>query len=126
MKQGERWIIFYTDGTTFCSKDGTPWDAPRMGVSSIASVRGDMADWYNVNQFDFYYYEEDKGGWLEARDQYTVMLHLLRAKYPCVLFGEMLSDAEWNREIKAIHKYCKEYKNFIIGFYDDRPPKRFK
>lgn len=139
MKQGDRWIIFYTNGDTFTHADGTPWDAPRRSVQSIASLRvdtkGNGEDWYNVNQRDYYYYEPPKevspgfwvdvGGWNEAGDLFTVFDHLLRAKHPCVLFGRMLSDAAWRETHKAIVNYCNVHRDFIFGVTDDRPPQRY-
>lgn len=125
MKQGERWIIFYTDGTTFTSVDGEPWDAPRRSVQSIASYKP-LNDWYNVNLTDYYYYEKENGGWNEARDLFTVFDHLLRAKYPCVMFGRMLSDENWIQSHKLIKQYCQDNVAFIIGKSDERPPQTYK
>jgi hypothetical protein len=122
--QGARWIIFYTDRSTFCSEDGTAWDAPRRGIQSIASVKGSGTDWYNVNMNDYYYYEAENGGW-NAGDNFTLFDHLLRADFPCVLFGRMLSDTGWKETHQAMRIYCDKYRDFIVGKTDERPPKNY-
>ena len=124
MRQGERWIIFYTDGSTFTCTDGEPWDAPRRSVQSIASVKDRGDDWYNVNQHDYYYWEAENGGWNEA-DMFTVFDHLIRAKHPLVLFGRMLGDAGWKETHSAIMKYCEAHREFILGISDERLPQTY-
>lgn len=123
MKQGDRWIIFYEDGTTFCSNDGSPWDAPRLGVQHIAQSKDEKdSDWFFINQFDQYYYEKVRGGWCEARDLLTVMQHLLRAYKPCIIFGSMVNNETWFMSHKIIKKYCVKYRGWLIGKVDERPP----
>ena len=124
IKQGERWIVFYTDGSTFCSVDGSPWDAPRRSVQSIASSK-EGNDWYNVNMRDYYYYERENGGWNEANDLFTVFDHLIRAKRPLVLFGRMLSDAGWRETHKKMRAYCEDHRPFLLGQTDERPKERY-
>jgi hypothetical protein len=125
MKQGDRWIIFYTDGRTFTHLDGSPWDAPRRSVQRIASARAEKHDdWYNVQQYDYFYWEEDNGGW-NGGDNFTIWDHLLRAKYPCVIFGRMLSDEGWQDCHKAMNKFCEQHRDFILGRTDERPPKNY-
>jgi len=120
--QGGRWIIFYTGGKIFTSAMGSPWQAPRRDIQSIASSRPGGGH-YNVNQRDYYYYEAENGGWNEANDLFTVMDHLVRADYPLVAFGRMLSDANWRRHHKAINQYCDEYAPWLNGFSHE-PPER--
>jgi hypothetical protein len=124
MKQGERWIIFYTDGSVFTSADGTPWNAPRRDVQSIVSVKDNGTDWYNVNMHDFFYWEEENGGWNEG-DGFTLYDHLLRANPPCVLFGRMLSDVNWEKTHKAMRRYSDTYRDWILGRSDERPPQNY-
>ena len=94
MKQGERWIIYYEDFSTFSCDDGSPWDAPRLAVMAIASY-SEKVGFYWIYSSDYFYYEIDRGGWHKA-DQFTVWDHLVRAKQPLVLFGRMMSDKGWD------------------------------
>ena len=123
MNQGDRWMIFYEDGSTFCCADGSPWEAPRTGVQIIVQSKDEKdSDWYQINQFDYYYYEKDRGGWCEARD---MMLHLLRAEYPCVIFGSMLSNRAWAALHKSAKAYIVRYREWFIGVSDERPPQNY-
>jgi hypothetical protein len=74
---------------------------------------------------DFYYYEEENGGWNEADDLFTVFDHLLRAKQPLVLFGRMLSDAGWRDTHKRMRAYCEKARPFLLGHTDDRPAQTY-
>lgn len=124
--QGDRWMVLYEDGSTFCSADGSPWEAPRTGVQIIAQSKDQKdSDWYQINQFDNYYYEEDRGGWCEARDMMTVMLHLQRAKYPCVIFGSMLSNRVWAALHKSAKAYIVRHREWFIGVSNERPPQNY-
>lgn len=127
MKQGDRWIIFYTDGSIFTSADGTPWDAPRRSVQSIAVSRdAEVRDWYNINMFDYFYWEEytkdgqPVGGW-QGGDGFTMYDHLLRAKHPCVLFGRMLSDAGWKSLHRKMREFSELHREWLLGQNDVKP-----
>lgn len=102
MKQGERWIVYYGDFSTFSCDDGEPWEAPRLDVMAIASY-SEKVGFYWIYSADYFYFEADRGGWQKA-DSFTLWDHLLRAKYPCVLFGRMLSDAHWDELWQRIQK----------------------
>jgi hypothetical protein len=122
VKQGDRWIVFYTDGSVFTSANGTPWKAPRTDVQRIANCKeGHEKDWYNVQSYDYFYYEKARGGWNEAKDWQTVMLHLLRASRPLVVFGSMLSDREWEQTHKRMNEYCERHYKWLIGQSDEPP-----
>jgi hypothetical protein len=130
MKQGDRWIVFYTDGSIFTSADGTPWDAPRRSVQSIASIKDCGTDWYNINMFDYFYWEEwtindqPVGGW-QGGDGFTMYDHLLRAKHPCVLFGRMLSDAGWKALHRKMKTYCDKHREWLLGLSDEQPTEKY-
>ena len=124
MVQGDRWIIFYTDGSTFCSSDGTPWDAPRRDVQCIAYSKDKKDnDYETIQMFDYFYYEKDHGGWNQCSDLFNMYDHLLRAEYPLVIFGRMLSDTQWSDYYKAVKRYCETNRKYLLGQTDDRPPK---
>lgn len=122
IEQGERWAIFYTDGTVVTSADRSPWDVPRLHVQRIANSRDEIEqDWYNVQSYDRFYYEADRGGWNEARDDTAVMLHLLRARHPLIVFGEMLADRQWRSYHRRMNEWCARHRLWLIGASDDRP-----
>ena len=124
MKQGDRWLIFYTNGSIFSSAEGEPWDAPRQGVLAVASCKDKAeCDWYLLQQVERYYFEADKGGWNDCPDDSTFWLHFFRARCPCVVFGEMMSDANWKTGIRRVTRYCEKYREWLVGQSDDRPPK---
>lgn len=126
MKQGDRWIIFYEDGSTFCSQDGSPWEAPRDGVLHIAQcLDAKDNDWCFLLGHDQYYYEEDRGGWCEAREITTVMQHLLRARHPCVIFGVMLSHSTWRETHHIVKQYCVAHHDWLTGKTDERPAENY-
>lgn len=125
MIQGEKWIVFYTDGSTFCSADGTPWEAPRRSVQRIASAKATKHnDWNYVQQHDYFYWEEENGGW-NGGDTFTLFDHLLRAHKPCVIFGRMMSDDSWLEAHKAMNVYCENNRAWLLGMSDERPPQSY-
>ncbi len=102
MIQGEKWVVYYTNGDQFTSEDGTPWDAPRRSIQAIASSSPEVG-FYWIYGSDYFYYEEESGGWQKA-DTFTLWDHLVRAKYPCPGFGRMLSDQGWRDMWKRIRE----------------------
>jgi len=87
------WWRVYTASGVFTSEDGSPWDAPRQDVQIIVQ-EDDAAGWRIVHSKDYYYFEEERGGW-NGGDTFAMFDHMLRAKSPCLLFGRMLSDEDW-------------------------------
>ena len=122
--QGDRWIIFYEDGSTYCSADGEAWGAPRQYVQSIAQcLDAKDNDWCFVQGHDYYYFEKDRGGWCESREM--PWQHLLRAYQPCVIFGSMLTHSGWQETHHKIKMYCTEYRDWLVGRANERPPQNY-
>ena len=97
-----KWVIYY-EGAEFSSRDGSPWDAPRQGVQIIAQIDS-WVGYELIFGKDYFYYEEDRGGW-QTCDQFGFYDHCIRAKYPCPLFGRMMSDEafkEFREGVKGI------------------------
>ena len=98
------WRIYYGDGSTFSDEDGSPFDAPRTGVQVIAYTNPSTGKIDRLSQADFYYYEPEctDWGWWHCGPE-TMTLHLIRAKRPLILFGEMLPTRHFTEiEKKAI------------------------
>jgi hypothetical protein len=96
------WAIYYTDGSIFSSEDGAPHEAPRTGVQVI--VTDGSGDPCIISNAQYYYFEPDRcdHGWFHA-DYWDVALHLQRAKYPLILFGEVTFKENFTKiEQKAL------------------------
>lgn len=94
------WRVYYTDGSVFTDKDGSPDDAPRSGVGVIVQERS-HGDYELVHGKDYYYFEPVVGGW-HSTDIFGAFDHLLRAKRQCLLFGRMMSDPEWGALFRRV------------------------
>lgn len=98
------WRIYYGDGTEFSSEDGTAFDAPRTNVQVIAFTNPNTGKTDLLSQSDYYYYEpecNDWGWWHCSRE--GLLLHLMRAKRPLILFGSMIRTSQFNSiEAKAV------------------------
>lgn len=55
---GVEWIIHYSDGSTFCSLDGAPHEAPRDGVQIVQCADADNGRliWHSS---DFYCWQDE-------------------------------------------------------------------
>jgi hypothetical protein len=89
------WKIYYDNWTAFSSTEGTPWDAPRVGIIVIVQ-KNDRSGWEMVNGDDYYYYEPRVGGWRNTT-QFGMYDHLIRCKTPLVLFGRMVNDETYSK-----------------------------
>ena len=97
-----KWRIYYADGSVYTSEECTPWDVPRTGVVAIAQEH-DRAGWEIVDSSDQFYYEADRRGWYHCTG-WTFYDHLIRAKHPLIIFGVMLSNAEFESRMAAIRE----------------------
>ena len=93
----------------------------------IISARKDEkdSDFYLIQQIDYFYYEPNHGGWNDCTDLFSLHDHLLRADYPLVIFGRMLSDAQWKETFRAVKKFCEDNRQYLLGLTDDRPQKTY-
>lgn len=89
------WKIYYEDGSTFSSEDGDVFDAPRTGVEII--VHEDSGGFSLMSQSSYYYWEPDRSDWgFNYCDQFTLVLHLQRAKRPLIFFGAMITTSQFS------------------------------
>jgi len=105
------WRIYYDDGKTFSSDEGTPFDAPRTGVIVIVQTNKQVG-WELVHAYDYFYYEEKVGGW-RASDQFGMYDHMIRCKTPLVLFGRMLDDATYYSMLNRIREEFGDKQGWI-------------
>lgn len=105
------WKIYYDNGDTFTSEQGTPWDAPRTGVIAIVHTNAQVG-WEIVHAYDYFYYEEKVGGW-RASDQFGMYDHLIRCKNPLILFGRMTDDESYHFLLKRIREEMGDKSGWI-------------
>lgn len=87
------WEIFYDNGETFNSEDGSPEEAPGRGV--IAIVCPDkIQEWVIVSKFDYYIFRPD--GWYGV-DQFGLYDYLIDPGFKIVKFGRTIDNAEFQR-----------------------------
>ena len=97
-----KWLIVYTDGSTFSSDDGPYWEAPVGGVQVV--YNSDEATGFRNEQSPHGYWgwREDFGGWIGFRTlsgYWDYMFQTGQTKY--VLFGRVLDDKDW-QEIRTL------------------------
>lgn len=91
------WRIYYGDGTTFTSEEGTPSDAPALDVQAIVTrTNADRRNVVSVHGWD-YYWRLDGEWW--GGDLFGLFDALLRKAHP-VLFGRTI-DTNRHGEIIA-------------------------
>jgi len=95
------WRIYY-DAGEFASEDGGPFEAPRTGVVAIAQ-QDDAVGYRIIHSQDYYYWEPELDGWHNT-DLIGTCDHLMRAKAPLVLFGRMVSTADYAKTLERSHK----------------------
>lgn len=92
---GEKFCIYYGDGTTYTDRDGSPFEAVSVGVQVVAVGSG------NEKGYDLWhgkegYYWSNEWGWIGC-DQAGMWDYLMTYKGPkAVLFGRSIrDDAFW-------------------------------
>lgn len=93
------WRVYYDDGSVY-TQDSSPYDIPRTGVQAIAQPT-ERTGWHILHSADAYYWEEEYG-WNKA-DEYTKWDHLIRAKYPLLVFGRMMSWEAYQAVLARVH-----------------------
>lgn len=98
------WRIYYADGSTFSNAQGTPFDAPRLGVVAIVQEDADVG--YVIHHaLDYFYWEPEVGGWCNT-DLLGAMDHLVRAKQPLLLMGRMMAKRAYYDLLGKIATDC--------------------
>jgi hypothetical protein len=92
-----KWAIYYAD-RIFTDADGSPWDAPRLGVQVIieALPNNEHKKYFVSHGKDYFYYEPSSGGF-SPTDLFGFYDHLIRTKHPCPFFGRMLNNTEFKQ-----------------------------
>ena len=100
MASGLTWRIYYADGSTFSSDDGTPHEAPGLGALII--VQCDKATGRMIMQgWDFFYWVPSENQWWGS-DMLGVLDRLThRLEVEALLWGRMVSRIEWGNTMKG-------------------------
>ncbi len=90
-----KWVIFYSDGSSFSSKDGSPDDAPALDIQVIAQGDETVGRKLLIHK-DYYWYESDRWYGGELFGLYDYLIRSRRAK-----FGRYVTDATYAAAVKA-------------------------
>lgn len=94
------WCIYYTDETTFSSKDGSPFDAPQIDVQALAESTPGGKRPFRVNIRQDHFCWSNLNGWYGC-DWSGLWDYLMHYKGPkAVLFGRMATDKQFQRITK--------------------------
>jgi hypothetical protein len=85
-----KWLIFYGDGSTFSSNDGSPACAPARDVQVIVQVDKRVGIWLQSTG-DYYIFD---GKWRSV-DIFGLFDYLIEPGYKVVKFGRTISNDEY-------------------------------
>jgi len=91
MHMSIRWKIYYGDGSIYIP--GDPFSAPSRNVQAIINHDADH-EWALVNNFDYYWYDEDRDKW-NGGDLFGLYDYLLQSGHKKVVFGRTLDDIHY-------------------------------
>ena len=98
------WRIYYLDGTTYSSDDGSPYDAPALGVLVIRSIKSNGEPWL-VRGSDFYVWIREPDNKWVTMDIFGVMTSYITRPGPQkIIVGALMpdSDAYWDLNKRAL------------------------
>ena len=87
------WRIYYSDGTTYDSGLGSPFDAPGLGVQVVMMSSTEHGR-YSQARYDYYVW--NMGEWVGC-DIFGLWDYLQQSGPRKVLFGRTLPNTEYNR-----------------------------
>ena len=110
-----RWKIYFVDGDTFSSEDGSPNEAPLKGVAVI-TVEDGRCGRRVLKYCDWYRYDHDYDRWFDCTE-FDVLLHLTRHGSVVARRGQYMADDAFEKILIAAHD-----DPFIKAFSPDEPP----
>lgn len=91
-----RWKIWYADGTTFDSGQGSPADAPRLGVACVQTEDGRFGR--RTHKYcDYYVWSTREQRWFEADDAAALVLRALQDDGIIAVAGIYQRDDDFER-----------------------------
>lgn len=98
------WLIRYADGSTYDSRDGAAWEAPRWGVLRVYFC--DERTGVSMEPSPIGHWIWRDGRWVGLDDLSGFYDYLGNHEGPCVvLFGRTLRDDDWERFIVEESKF---------------------
>lgn len=110
-----RWKIWYSDGTTFDSDQGSPVDAPAKGVALVQTEDGRCGR-RNLKMQDWYRWCPRSDRWFDG-DAYTLLREHQRHGTVTALPGEYMRDDDFEKILIAAHE-----DDFVSRVSPDTPP----
>ena len=93
-----RWRIYYDTGSTFSDTDGSPYDAPALGVLVIACEDESVGRVLVYGQSYYFWWDEHARWW--GGNLFGMFDYLQRPGPRRVLFGREVPNPAWNGAIK--------------------------
>jgi len=91
-----KWRIYYADGSTFDSDQGSPSDAPPYAVQAI--VQKDKTYGRRIlRMVDYYCWSPKAGKWLDLFDSSSVIVRALRDPGLVVKAGEYIEEKQYEQ-----------------------------
>jgi hypothetical protein len=99
------WKVYYSDGTTICSEDCTPFAIiRRIGVQVI--IQGDPDHgWVSLTGYDYYMWDArgGKAKWFRGNEPGWFQ-YITQPGSKCVLLGEYIDNKAYGKVVELAHK----------------------
>ncbi len=96
-----KWRVYYTGGATFSDKDGSPFEAPALGVQTIVQADPEVGR-YIVARRDYYWWDVERDRWFGG-DYAGFFQYMVTPGPRRALFGHYVTNAEYEACAKAAH-----------------------
>jgi hypothetical protein len=94
-----RWRIYYVGGETFCDEQGSPFDAPTLGVQVVLVAEPEVGRML-IAMRDYYWWDVARSTWFGG-DVAGFYQYLMFDKGPkAVLFGRFVTNEEFQSCVK--------------------------
>lgn len=104
------WKIYYDDGSTFTEDNGTPWEAPRLGVQFVVQKLEHNKRYLILSGADYYTYQEEFGWWYCT--ELDMFDHLFTAgSNQLFIKGKMIGYEKTNEMARRVHKELPNRKD---------------
>ena len=103
------WIIFYDDDTTFSSDDGSPGEAPAVGVLVLIQENAN-GNWVLYEKRDYYCWNwRAKNEWVatDGKGMHDYLFH--HDDWRMVLYGRWVSDRKYQDVLEKATEYWKSH-----------------
>lgn len=92
------WNIYYSDGSSFGSSDGLPWEAPTVDVQIVQ--QGNDLLFYH----DYYLWRKDLEKWVPCNGVDGLLDHLMAfaRQIDAVLNGRYMEKNQWEKLLQKV------------------------